>query len=251
MNTVFKAGYQAFLLLGLAAGCALPWAARLAAARALWPPWAAVAAVLLLLGARLPLRGQLRPHRRLRQRADAGRPEVAAVDARPATRARSTGCATNAPGDAVVLEAFGDDYSRVRPRPHLDLHRPPDRDRLGGPRAAVAARPRHARSADVQTLYTTTDDAPRGALIDRYGIRYVVVGPIEQTPTATPGSRSGTSSAAACLLEPGHDGVGAQGRLLDVEPLFIPPVGFQTLRCGDVAQTPSASGRAVVGSFEP
>ena len=26
MNTVFKAGYQAFLLLGLAAACALPWA---------------------------------------------------------------------------------------------------------------------------------------------------------------------------------------------------------------------------------
>ena len=69
MNTVFKAGYQAFLLLGLAAACALPWAAAWLPRRVLWPPWAAVAAVLLAARARLPLRGRLRAHRRLRQRA--------------------------------------------------------------------------------------------------------------------------------------------------------------------------------------
>ena len=109
MNTVFKAGYQAFLLLGLAAGCALPWAA-------VWLPRRASGR----LGggrrgaadarARLPVRGRLRAHRRLRQRAHARRPEVArgALARRPgrdrlAARARA--------GDAVVLEAFGDDYS--------------------------------------------------------------------------------------------------------------------------------------------
>ena len=56
MNTVFKAGYQAFLLLGLAAGCALPWAGVWLPRRA-WTPWAAVAAVLLLLGLVYPYAG--------------------------------------------------------------------------------------------------------------------------------------------------------------------------------------------------
>jgi uncharacterized membrane protein len=37
------------------------------------------------------------------------------------------------------------------------------------------------RAADVQTLYTTTDLAVARQLIARYGIEYVVVGPIEQT----------------------------------------------------------------------
>ena len=37
------------------------------------------------------------------------------------------------------------------------------------------------RSADVQTLYTTTDEAVAHDLIGRYGIGYVVAGPIEQT----------------------------------------------------------------------
>src|SRR6185312_16238253 len=39
MNTVFKAGYQAYLLLGLAAACALPWAAVWLPRRA-WRAWA-------------------------------------------------------------------------------------------------------------------------------------------------------------------------------------------------------------------
>src|SRR4051812_17843357 len=45
MNTVFKAGYQAYLLLGLAAGCALPWAAVWLPRRA-WTFWAAACAIL-------------------------------------------------------------------------------------------------------------------------------------------------------------------------------------------------------------
>jgi uncharacterized membrane protein len=37
------------------------------------------------------------------------------------------------------------------------------------------------RAADVKTLYTTTDTAQAQALIGRYGVGYVVVGPIERT----------------------------------------------------------------------
>src|SRR4051794_12247677 len=56
MNTVFKAYYQAYLLLGLAAGCALPWAAVWLPRRA-WTPWAAACAILLLLGLVYPYAG--------------------------------------------------------------------------------------------------------------------------------------------------------------------------------------------------
>jgi uncharacterized membrane protein len=36
------------------------------------------------------------------------------------------------------------------------------------------------RVADVKRLYETTDDAEARQLLDRYGVRYVVVGPIER-----------------------------------------------------------------------
>ena len=97
MNTVFKAGFQAYLLLGLAAGV------RAAVGRCV----AAAAGDLERVGggrrdpaaarARLPVRGQLRPHRRLRQRPDAERAAVAGGRARRAIRARSPGCATTRP----------------------------------------------------------------------------------------------------------------------------------------------------------
>jgi uncharacterized membrane protein len=38
-----------------------------------------------------------------------------------------------------------------------------------------------SREADVRTLYTSTDDATARRLIARYGIGYVVAGPIERT----------------------------------------------------------------------
>ena len=53
------------------------------------------------------------------------------------------------PDDAVVLEAVGDDYSPVRQRAHLGLHRPSDAARLAGPRGPVEPRRRQPRRADV------------------------------------------------------------------------------------------------------
>jgi uncharacterized membrane protein len=38
-----------------------------------------------------------------------------------------------------------------------------------------------ARIEDVRRLYGTTDDREAQTLLDRYGVRYVVVGPIERT----------------------------------------------------------------------
>ena len=77
MNTVFKLGYQAFVLLALAAACALPWAGRWLPRRA-WAAWAAVGAVLLLLGLVFPYAGNWA--RRGSQRPAHGSAHAAATD---------------------------------------------------------------------------------------------------------------------------------------------------------------------------
>ena len=179
MNTVFKAGYQAFLLLGLAAGCALPWAAVWLPRRGVWTPWAAIAAVLLILGLVYPYAGSYAR--------TGGFANAPTLDGLGWLSARSPGdpgaiewLRKHAAGDAVVLEAFGEDYSAFG---HGRISTFSGRPTVIG-WAGHEVQWQHdpgSRSADVQTLYTTTDVAAARALIDRYGIRYVVVGPIEQT----------------------------------------------------------------------
>lgn len=179
MNTVFKAGFQAYLLLGLAAGAALPWAAAWLPRRAVWSVWAAVAAVLLLLGLVYPYAGSyartggfsngptLDGLRWLESRAP-GDPEAIAW------------LRDNTDGDAVVLEAFGDDYSAFG---HARVSTFSGRPTVMG-WAGHEVQWQHdpgSRGTDIQTLYTTTDVQQARELIGRYGIDYVVAGPIEQT----------------------------------------------------------------------
>ena len=64
------------------------------------------------------------------------------------------------------------------------------------------------RAEDVKTLYTTTDVNAARALIDRYGIDYVVSGPIEQTTYGDAGTAKWDELGDACLRGSGHDGVG-------------------------------------------
>jgi YYY domain-containing protein len=179
MNTIFKAGYQAYLLLGLAAGCALPWAGVWLRRRSLWAPWATVASILILLGLVYPYAASY-----ARTGGFANRPSLNGLKWLEARSPGDPGAIdwlrANAPGDSVVLEAFGDDYSAFghgRISTFTGL-------------ATVIGWAGHelqwqhdpgTRSADVQTLYTTPDAAVARALIDKYGIRYVVFGPIEQT----------------------------------------------------------------------
>ena len=179
MNTVFKAGYQAFLLLGLAAGCALPWAGVWLRRRLVWTAWAGVAAVLLLLGLVYPYAGGYAR--------TGGFSSSPSLDGLRWLAARSPGdpgaiawLRANTDGDAVVLEAFGDDYSAFG---HARISTFTGRPTVIG-WAGHEVQWQHdvgSRSADVQTLYTTADLAAARALIDRYGIRYVVAGPLEQT----------------------------------------------------------------------
>jgi YYY domain-containing protein len=178
MNTVFKLGYQAWLLLAIAAACALPWAGAWLPRRA-WQPWAAIAAVLLLLGAVYPYAGTY-----ARKTGFSRSPTLDGLawlrQSSPGDPAAIAWLRANTPGDAVVLEAVGEDYSAFgHARVSTFSGRPTvlgwaghevqwDHDPAG-------------REGDVRTLYTTTDLGAARRLIDRYGVRYVVAGPIERT----------------------------------------------------------------------
>ncbi len=178
MNTVFKLGYQGWLLLALAAACALPWAGAWLPRRA-WPVWAAGAAVLLLLGAVYPYAGTY-----ARKAAFARSPTFDGLawlrDRAPGDPAAIAWLRDNTAGSAVVLEAVGDDYSAFG---HARM------STFTG-RATVLGWPGHelqwdhdpgSRAGDVRTLYRTTDVTAARALIARYGVGYVVHGPIERT----------------------------------------------------------------------
>jgi uncharacterized membrane protein len=178
MNTVFKAGYQAYLILGLAAGVALPWAAVWLPRRA-WPVWASGMAILLVLGLVYPYAGGY-----ARTGGYANGPTLDGLRwlkaSSPGDPAAIAWIRDNTDGDAVVLEAFGDDYSAFG---HARISTFSGRPTVMG-WAGHELQWQHdpgRRSADIQTLYTATDPAQARALIDRYGVEYVVVGPIEQT----------------------------------------------------------------------
>jgi YYY domain-containing protein len=178
MNTVFKSGYQAYLVLGLAAGVALPWAA-VWLPRLTWPVWASVMAVLLVLGLVYPYAGGY-----ARTGGYANGPTLDGLRwlkaSSPGDPAAIAWIRDNTEGDAVVLEAFGDDYSAFG---HARISTFSGRPTVMG-WAGHEVQWQHdpgSRGADIQALYTGTDPAQARALIDRYGIEYVVVGPIEQT----------------------------------------------------------------------
>ena len=178
MNTVFKLGFQAWLLLALAAACALPWAGAHLPRRA-WPVWAAGAAVLLLLGLVYPYGGTY-----ARKGGFARSPSLDGLQwlrpTAPGDPPAIDWLRANTPGSAIVLEAVGDDYSAFG---HGRI------STFSG-RATVLGWAGHelqwdhepgSRAEDVRTLYTTDDLNQARELISRYGIDYVVYGPIERT----------------------------------------------------------------------
>ena len=179
MNTVFKAGFQAFLLLGLAAGVSLPWAAVWLPRRAVWSVWAAGAAVLLLLGLVYPYAGSY-----ARTGGFSNSPTLNGLRwleaIAPGDPEAIAWLRENTPGDAVVLEAFGPDYSAFGHARVSTFSGRPTVLGWGGHEVQWQHDP-GSRLTDIQTLYTTTDPEAARELIGRYGIRYVVSGPIEKT----------------------------------------------------------------------
>ncbi len=178
MNTVFKAGYQAYLLLGLAAACALPWAG-VWLGRRLWQPWALGAAILLLLGFVYPYAASY-----ARTNGFANSPSLDGLKwlkiNNPGDPGAMAWLRDNSPGDAVVLEAFGDDYSAFG---HARISTFTGRATVLGWAGHEIQwdHPVGSRIEDIKTLYTTPDAAAARRLLARYGIDYVVVGPIEHT----------------------------------------------------------------------
>jgi YYY domain-containing protein len=178
MNTVFKLGYQAWLLLAVAAACALPWAGAWLPRRA-WTGWAGLTAVVLLLGAVYPYAGTY-----ARKSAFARSPSLDGLGwlrpSAPGDPAAIDWLRTHTPGSAVVLEAVGEDYSAFG---HARISTFTGRATVlgwGGHELQWEHSPGN-RENDVRTLYDTTDLPEARTIISRYDIGYVVFGPIERT----------------------------------------------------------------------
>ena len=177
MNTVFKMGYQAYVLLAIAGACAIPWAGRWLPRRA-WAGWATVTTVLVLLGLVFPYAGNYARRE--------GFSRTPTLDGLGWLRASAPGdveaiawLRDHAPDDAVILEAVGPDYSGFG---HARISTFTGRSTVLG-WAGHEVQWKHdpgSRAADVKTIYTTTDATEARRLLEQYGVRYVVVGPIER-----------------------------------------------------------------------
>jgi YYY domain-containing protein len=179
MNTVFKLDYQAWLLLGLGGIGALAWWRE-------WLPrrlgrWAfgALALAVVLAAAVYPVAGTY-------ARKD-GFDATPTLDGLGWLRDRAPGdpgaiawLNDHAPSGSVVLESVGNDYSafghgRISTFTGLPTVLGwPGHERQWGHDV-------DARADDVARAYSTPTAAGARPVLDRYGVRYVVVGPLERT----------------------------------------------------------------------
>jgi YYY domain-containing protein len=178
MNTVFKLDYQAWLLLGLGGIGALAWWREWLPRKVARWAYGLIAAAVLAAAALHPFAGTY-----ARKEAFSRTP---ALDGLGWLRERAPGDVgaidwlnEHAAAGAVVLEAVGEDYS---PFGHGRIS-----TFTGLP--AVLGWPGHerqwhhdpgTRERDVERLYEAVAPSAAAPLLERLGVRYVVVGPLER-----------------------------------------------------------------------
>ncbi len=201
-NTVFKFGFQAWPLLGVACGAALVLVLDGAGRRAR-PVVGVAVAVAAVASAVFPVAGSI-----ARTDGFAGPPRLGGLRwmerAAPGDAAAIRWIRLHVPADAVVLEAAGPEYS------------------YGGRIATFSGRstviawaghelvwgqPLGSREADVAAVYRSTDPIATRALLRRYAVRFVVVGDYERETYPGPGLARGGGARPARVLLRRHGGL--------------------------------------------
>ena len=177
MNTVFRFGYQAWLLLGAAAAVVLLRGSTLLPRRTA-RVWRTVVAALALLSLAYPIAGTY-----ARKNGFTDGPRLGGMEwlrrGAPGDVAAIEWLRERTPGDAVVLEATGDDYSAFGHARFSVYTGRPTVMGWEGHEAQFGQEPGNRR-AEVEAAYTDRSGAVAGALLRRYGVDYVVVGPLER-----------------------------------------------------------------------
>jgi YYY domain-containing protein len=178
MNTVFKMGYQAWILLAIGGAVALAmgrtWLPRLPRMA-----WQVVAAGLVAISLAFTVGGAYARKQGFSDgpRLDGRRwlARMAPGDVRAIDWIRS-----HTAGDAVMLEAFGGDYAEFgNARISVYTGRPTVMGWQG--HEIQWSHDIGTRAQDVAAMYKGSDPAQVKALLDRYRVRYAVVGPLERT----------------------------------------------------------------------
>lgn len=178
MNTVFKLGFQAWLLLAVAGACVLLWV-REWLPRGLRALWALPLLALLALSLGFPIAGTY-----ARKDGFAHAPHLDGLRwlsaIAPGDVAAIAWLHERAPRASVVLESVGDDYSAFGHARISTFTGLPTVLGWAGHEVQWDHDP-GTRRDDVKRLYTLTDAAAARPLLRRYRVRYVVVGPLERT----------------------------------------------------------------------
>lgn len=176
-NTVFKAGYQAWFLLAIAAGCGALWA-RSWLRRPVLRVWAVGIVALVALMAIYPIAGSY-----ARTNAFSEEPTLDGdrwlVDAWPGDAAAIDWLRSHVEGAPTILEAFGPDFSPDGHGRISTFTGLPTVIGWAGHEVQWGHEP-GKRPDDVRALYSTPSLERARRLLARYGVRYVVVGPLER-----------------------------------------------------------------------
>jgi YYY domain-containing protein len=176
-NTVFKAGYQAWFLLAIAAGCGLVWAGGWLR-RPVLRAWAVGLGLLLALLAIYPVAGSY-----ARTNGFSSEPTIAGdrwlSASQPGDAAAIGWLRANVSGSPTILEAFGPDFSHEGHARISTFTGLPSVIGWAGHELQWGHHP-GSRPEDVRLAYSTLDLGVARRLLARYRVRYVVVGSLER-----------------------------------------------------------------------